>query len=280
MKPLKHSKYKNTGIVFEVLTRMLVSEALEQRPQHGLKLIKKHFNKDSELLKELMLYQSLQERNKNQHAAYRLVDLVIESRRELNETRLNQEKYNLIRDIRRFYALDEFFDTRVSNYRLLASIYKLMEHAPSHNPTEHVTCRDRIVESLTQSQNPESLSDAETYLREQPSDVRKLGFKIIVERFDEKYQGLNPKQKNLLRRYINENTTSEEFRNFVYGEAGAISKRIKPLVERVRDEVLRIKLKETVSLLGTIMAARVIKDEHLSAMLKYYELVDELERRA
>jgi hypothetical protein len=276
MKKLKHSKVKNTGVIFEILTRLLVTETLNQSEQKSLRLIKRHFGKNSELLRELLLYQSLQERAKSPGSATRMVDIVLDSYRTLSRPKLSREKYNLIGDIQKIYDINEFFSTRVSNYKLLASIYKMMEYAPSDNPSEHINCREFIVESLSSTPSEEQENETEALWKQQPSDVRKLGFKIIVERFDRKYQGLSERQRGLLSRYINSNTTSEEFRNYVYTEVTHLRSELSKVADQIVDDVLTIKVREAVNLTETILASRVVKDEHLSAMLKYYELIEVL----
>ena len=59
MKNLKHSKYKNTAILFEMLVRKLTSETLTSDKTVTVEIIKKYFGKNTVLSKELQLYNSL-----------------------------------------------------------------------------------------------------------------------------------------------------------------------------------------------------------------------------
>ena len=56
---IKHSKYKNTGILFELLTRQITSDILSgKRTPKAIPILEKYFNKNEELGKELILYLS------------------------------------------------------------------------------------------------------------------------------------------------------------------------------------------------------------------------------
>lgn len=278
MKKLNHSKFKNTGIIFEILTRCVVSEVMHKQKPISYGIIRKYFADGTELYKELKSYQALQEVKPELKSPDRLISLVIETyNKNINREKLNREKYQLVGEIKRLYNEDEFFSSRVGNYRLLASIYKLFEYSASDNPTEHVNCRDVVLEHITgESQSENILTEVQTAWKNQNPDIQKLAFKIIVEKFNDKYQGLSDSQKALLKRYINEDVTSQEFKDFIYTEVGKIKKKLKLIESTMTDDVMRIKLGESVKLLDMIVASNVVKDEHLSSMLKYYELVEEL----
>ncbi len=53
---VKHSKYKNTGILFELLTRQLTADTIAGNNPKSLSIIKKYFSGDSALLKEYKIY--------------------------------------------------------------------------------------------------------------------------------------------------------------------------------------------------------------------------------
>lgn len=277
MKKLKHNKLKNTGLLFEILSRAMMHETLHpDNPQIAIKIIRNHFKSDTELLKELRLYNTLS--NRSDLDANELLLLTIESRRTLNEKALLKEKYDLIRSIKTKYDIEQLFNTRVSNYKLQASIFKLFEYAGKDNPNEYLTIKKLVLESISGKINEEPVIDeVEQVWREQDSDTRKLGFKIIVERFNEKYRELGGRQKKLLSKYINDDTASDDFKNYIIRECGFIGKKLNAGLDSIDDPVTKIKLTETINLIQNIIAAKQIKEDHLSSMLKYYELIDELE---
>ena len=59
MKRIKHSKVKNTGIIFELLVRQVASDTMNNKDSKALRVIKKHFKNNSELAQELKLYRTI-----------------------------------------------------------------------------------------------------------------------------------------------------------------------------------------------------------------------------
>tara|TARA_R110000822_G_scaffold128195_30_gene263978 strand:- start:190 stop:1029 length:840 start_codon:yes stop_codon:yes gene_type:complete len=278
MKKLKHSKYKNTGLVFEILTRNIVKEVLNEKNSISLNIIKKYFTEGSEIYKELKYYQTLQEINPNIQKTDKLVDLIIDTyNSRIDQHKLNNEKYRLIGEIKNKLNFDIFFESRISNYKLLASIYKIFEHAASDNPSEHISCRELIVDHIAgKDQHEKVLTDVQTVWKNEDPDIQKLAFKIIVEKFNTKYKYLGERQKTLLNKFVNEDTNTVEFRDYVYNEVGGIKKKLNRIMHGVDDDVMVIKLREAIKLVDNIIMSPEVQSEHLSAMLKYYELIEEL----
>jgi hypothetical protein len=274
MKQVKHSKFKNTGIVFDILSRMFVSETLNNRRTQSVSIIRKHFKKDSELLKELKLYQSIQEKGLEESTADNLIKITQDLYKKIDKGKLLKEKYNLIGDIKKHYDISDFFKVRVPNYTALASFYNVLQ-PDSSDPLIYAKSRTKLLESLITPKEQIQEQDVELFWRNQPKDVRELGFHIMVEKFDQKYGSLNGKQREFLRKYINEDTTSTEFRDFFYSEVLYCKNKINMLSENNSDAVLSIKMKEVVNLLEEVVSSKKIKDNQISALLNCYELLGE-----
>ena len=277
MKKLKHNKLRNTGLLFEILSKNVMHEVINNPTKTpSLSIIKAYFKPGSELLKELNLYQTLSGSTNNN--PNELFDLTLDSKRKLDESKLESEKYALIKAIKKHYELNAFFDSRIANYKLTASIYKLLEFNNSGlNPDDYLTSKKLVTEHLSGKKSEIEDQQFEDEWREQDPDVRKLGFKFIVEKFNEKYRTLGTRQKALLSKYINEDPSNPTFKNYVLKEIGWINGRIDQLSEKVQDTIMKIKLTEVVNLTQKIISAKQVKDEHLSSMLKYYELIESLE---
>jgi hypothetical protein len=152
MKSLKHSKFKNTGVLFELLVRQVASDTLNNIDSNALPLIKKYFAKSTELAKELNLYQTLvKEQFVKEEKASALIDAVVSARKSLNNSILNRQKYALIKEIKNNYVLEDFFKSKVNNYKVLASAYKLFEFTAADSPLEIVNNKYTLVEHLTRS---------------------------------------------------------------------------------------------------------------------------------
>lgn len=284
MKKIKHSKFKNTGFIFELLVRQVTSEILASNKSVAETILKEFFNSKKELSKELKLYQYLINEKYNSEAkAEKFIDTICEARKRLDEKKLMKEKYTLISSIKQTYNIDEFIKSPVSNYKALASIYKIFEVVTSdeqYEPTDIVNSRFTIAENIinTSIQNKDSkLKDAvlEEY-KKQDEDLRAVSYKLLVESFNKKYKNLTDNQKSLLREYINNINNTGKLNEFVGKEIGSLIENLKEVGNKVSDKVTKIKLAETISNIKKIKSVKKIKEEHLSAMMMSYELVKEL----
>lgn len=279
MKKLKHSKYKNTGILFELLVRQIATDTLNNRDSKATYIIKEFFGKRTELAKELKLYKSFVEESFNSdYKASEFVNIVLAERKKLNDSVLNRQKYNLIKAIKKNFVLEDFFNYRVSNYKENASVYKLFEHNNSDNPKEYVECKSTLLEHLTgKSQSTDNVVTTinEDYSK-QPKEVRLLAWKMLVENFNNKYTNLTDKQQSILREYINSVDNSEKLKKFVVRECNSLKKSITGI--KVTDTVTQIKVNEVVKLISKLKNSKVITESQILSLLRYYELNDELKR--
>lgn len=281
MKKFKHVKYKNTGIIFELLCKQVTSDVLSNKTNTSLNIIKKFFRKNTELYKDLQCYQTLIEsRNISPNSASKLVDAILKEHDTVNIKKLNKEKYNLIGEIKENYPIDQFFESRIPNYKLLASVYKLFEYQTSDNPVEHVSCYDTILEHISLKKTSKELisEDSDNIWDMQSSEIKELASSMLIKKFNKKYAILNENQKQLVNKYVSENTELPAFKNFVYSETTNIQNKLTKLQNRCTDNALKIKLTEAIKLSHGIVRSKKITDEHISSLVKFYELIDLLEK--
>jgi hypothetical protein len=286
MKKIKHSKFKNTGFIFELLVRQITSEIMSANKSIAEKILKEHFNSKKELSKELKLYQYLiNEKYNSESKAEQFINTILEARKRLDETKLTREKYNLVKEIKQTYNLDEFIKSPISNYKTLASIYKIFETVTNdeqYDPTDVVSSRFTIAENIINSsiQNKDvKLKDAvlEEY-RKQDDDLRAVSYKLLVESFNSKYSNLTNDQKGLLREYINNINNTGKLNEYVSNEITKLVEGLKEVGSKISDKVTKIKLAETISNIRKIKSVKKIKEQHLSAMMMTYELLSELKQ--
>jgi len=279
MKKLKHSKYKNTGILFELLVRQISTDTLNNMDSKATYIIREHFGKSTELAKELRLYKIfIEESFSSEYKASEFVNIILKERKKLNESVLNRQKYNLIKAIKKNFVIEDFFKYRVSNYKENASIYKLFEHNTSDNPKEYVECKSTLLESLignSKSDDKIVTTINEDYTK-QPKEVRLLAWKMLVENFNNKYTTLTDKQQDILREYINSVDNSEKLKKFVVRECNSLSKNIKSV--KVTDKVTKIKINEVIKLITKVKSSKVITESQILSLLRYTELYNELKR--
>ena len=286
MKKIKHSKFKNTGFIFELLVRQITSEIMSANKSVAEKILKEHFNSKQELSKELKLYQYLiNEKYNSESKAEQFINTILEARKKIDEKKLTKEKYNLIKEIKETYNLDEFIKSPISNYKTLASIYKIFEMVTSEesfDPTDIVSSRFTIAENIINSsiQNKEiKIKDAvmEEY-RKQDEDLRAVSYKLLVESFNNKYSNLTNDQKGLLREYINNINNTGKLNEYVSNEVTKLVEGLKEVGSKISDKVTKIKLAETITNIRKIKSVKKIKEQHLSAMMMTYELLSELKQ--
>ena len=284
MKKIKHSKFKNTGFIFELLVRQITSEIMSSSKSVAETILKEHFNAKKELSKELKLYQFLiNEKYNSEVKAEKFIDTILDARKQLDEKKLIKEKYNLIKQIKETYGLDEFIKSPISNYKTLASIYKIFEVVSTnqqYDPTDIVSSRFTIAETIINSsiQNKEArIKDVvlEEY-KKQDEDLRAISYKMLVESFNNKYKNLTEEQKLLLREYINNINNTGKLNEYISTEIIKLINRLKEVGSKIPDKVTKIKLAETISNIRKIKSVKNIKEQHLSAMMMSYELLKEL----
>ena len=284
MKKIKHSKFKNTGFIFELLVRQITSEIMSSDNSVAEKILKENFNSKKELSKELKLYQYLSnEKYNSESKAEQFINTICEARKRLDEKKLTKEKYNLIKQLKETYNIDEFIKSSVSNYKTLASIYKIFEVASTeeqYDPTDIVSSRFTIAENIinTSIQNKDSkIKNAvlEEY-KKQDEDLRAISYKFLVENFNKKYKNLTNDQKGLLREYINNINNTGKLNAYVSEEISKLVGGLKEVGSKITDKVTKIKLAETIANIRKIKSAKRVKEEHLSAMMMTYELLGEL----
>ena len=278
MSKLKHSKFKNTGILFELLVRQIASDTLSDNTCYATQIIKRHFKKGSQLATELKLYQALTKENfDSKYKAQEFLNIVLKERAKLNETNLKREKYNLIKSIKDSYVIEDFFKYRVSNYKELASAYKLFENTESNSPKEYVDCKNTIFEAITTEKVviKEEVSNKE--YSKQPKEVRLLAYKFLVDSFNSKYSSLSESQQLILKNYIENIDNSGKLRKFVVSEVARLKRELKSI--KLKDKVTQIKLNETINLIRELTKHKVVNENQILALLRYNQLLEELRRK-
>ena len=287
MKKLKHSKYKNAGILFELLVRQVTADILNGREDSKANnILRTYFSESTELGQENRLYRIImEEKAKDSTSADRLLDTVIRTRKKLDEKKLNVQKYNLIKEISENYPVEDFLKGNISNYKLLASIYKVFEESVNTvvcDPRELFKARSCIVESIVATKTPtrvvteEEKKDLVKIYQQQNEDVRLLAYKLLVDSFNEKYKGLDDKQKILIREYINNVSNTNSLRQYINAEVPEVRKQISELKTKVNNDVVKIKIDETLNQLDKITKGTLVKENQIMALMLSYELIKEL----
>ena len=274
---VKHSKYKNTGILFELLTRQLTSDTITGNQSKSLSFLKKHFNSRTELLKEYKIYHTLATKKYSKDSqATMLIEELVKAHGRLNKSQLRREKYNLIKEIKETYNVNDFFKAKISDYKVMASIFNLLENKKA-TALSIVNSKVTLLEHITQKQSKTTKKDVvlENY-NKQDKDTRLLTYKVLLEKFNNKYSGLQDNQKTLLKEYVNSVTNSPSLKSYINQEIKEVKRTITGYSKKVEDKAVVIKLNETKSMIKPLCKKSSVNDDNVINLLNYYELVNEL----
>ena len=279
---VKHSKFRNTGLIFELLVKQIAADTLNNRDSAAVKIIKKHYASKSSLAKEYRLYEFIaKNRNVSQSKAEAILSTITEVSRKLDQKALKDQKYALISDIKESYNIDEFFGMQVRDYKSFAALYCLLEAQNADNlidPQVLIDNKTTILEHLTSTpQEEEAVKDTliEDFAK-YDKDLKLLTFKILLEKFNDKYKDLLPEQKNILKEFITSVNSQKRLFNLVNEEINKIKEAVKKLSSKVKDDVVKIKLDEVYKMIKPVSNKEKITDNHLVNLMQYYDLVNEL----
>jgi hypothetical protein len=279
---IKHSKYRNTGLIFELLVKQIASDTLNNRDSAAVSIIKKHFTGKTTLAREFKLYEFiLKNRQVSQIKAETILSTITEISRKLDQPALKKQKYNLISDIKETYNIEEFFAIQTPEYKALASLYCLLEAQNNDallDPQHLVNYKSTLLEHLTtQKQDAEDVKDTliEEYSK-YDKDLKLLTFKILLEKFNDTYKDLLPTQKNILKEFITSVNSQTRLRKIVNEELKKISNLVNEFAPKIKNKVVKIKLDEVSKAIKPLSNTEKITDNHLVNLMQYYDLVNEL----
>ena len=279
---IKHSKFRNTGLIYELLVKQVAADTLNNEDSAAIPILKKFFSKKSALTKELNLYEVISRNTSiSQSKAEAVLSTITEVSRRLNYKSLKKQKYNLISEIKEHYNVDEFFAMPVRDYKSYAALYCLLEAQNNFDlvdPQYLIDNKTTILEHLTsQKQNKAKVKD--TIIEEYSKfdkDLKLLTFKILLEKFNDKYKNLLPEQKYILKEFITSVDSNKRLAKLVNLQVENVRNLLDQLVLEVKDDVVKIKLHEVIKNIKPLKNTQKVTDVHLINLMQYYELIKEL----
>jgi hypothetical protein len=283
---IKNNKIKNTGIMFETLARQITADVLDESKSssEAMQIVKKYFNKNSELRKELQLYQQLTKKNfTNESKASSFVDIIVQARKQLNNSKLRNEKYNIIKELRDTFPIDKLFSSKIDNYHVYASIYKLFEYSDVlnevSNPEDLIKAKFAIVEFMCKGETKEKISDEIRQFQNEDKTVKLLTQQLLIEKFNEKYNAkLNTNQKELIRDYIHNVSNVQTLNEIISKHTAKILKEINLITKKIPDAAIKIKVEQIGKEIKIISEKKNIKDNYIVGILRTYELIAEIKK--
>jgi hypothetical protein len=278
MANIKHNKYKNTGILFELLVRKITADTMSSQDSKAVSLIKKYFV-NTELAKENKLYQSISKsQNISEAQAESILSTILEINKTLDKNKLAKEKYNLIKEIKANFDIDDFFKAKINNYKLLSSTYTLLEAnlSPTKNLDDVLNSKMNILEHIAQINTISTLQPTVNEFETLDKGTRALVYKIMLEKFNERFNTLSDDQKEVLKEYINNISNTTNLKKYVDTKFTYLKESLLKLLPKIEDATIKIKVNETINLINPILESKTIKDDNIVALLQYQELHSEL----
>lgn len=288
-KKLRHSKFRNTGILFELLTKQITADILAGKENSEAKtLLFKYFKENTELGKEWRLYNFLlNEKVKDETHAERFLSVIVEQRKKLHNNKLAEEKYNLIKEMKELYPIDQFLKASIKNYKVLASTYKLFEDASSKDAKfdvkEVFQAKNCIIENIADSSR-RTVNESEELIKfyqQQSEDIRLLSYKLLVEGLNKKYSVLDDDQKSILREYINNVSNTNSLGDYICSKIDEVKQKLTDVSKKILDsEVIKIKINEVTKQLDKVRPTNsIVKDNQIMSLLLSYELLKEVTKQ-
>ena len=278
---IKHSKYKNTGILFELLVRQITADTLKGGDSPAIDILKEYFVKTS-LGREYKLYESiLKSKVLNEGRANMVISTILETSSKFNRTSLRKQKYNLINEIKKHYDLDVFFGAKIKNYKELASLYTLIEGYNSKEASDSQQLIDNkvtLLEHLTKQEvnTKEVKEDVLKEFQSYNKDLRILTYKVLLEKFNSKYENLSTEQKQVLKEFINSVDSTPGLRDFYNSKINDLQATLNEEVKNIKDKATQIKITEVAKYLVELDKTAKVSNDNLVDLLQYYELVKEI----
>ena len=216
MAVVKHSKYKNTGLLFELLVRQITTDTLDNNNSPAIKTLKKYFV-NTELGKEYKIYEQLSNfKNLSETKSELVISSLLEAASKLDRAQIKKQRYNLIKEIKKSYDVEKFFKAKVNNYKIYAALNNLIENQSSKNITPEDTINNKM--TLLEHLVKEPVKTKQDTLMEEyieyPKDVKILTHRIMLEKFNEKYDSFSPDQKAILKEVVTSIDNTSKLRDY------------------------------------------------------------------
>ena len=278
---IKHSKFKNPGILFELLVRQITADTLKGSDSPAIDIIKKYFVK-TELGREYKLYETiLKSKVLTESRANVFISTALDNSKKFNKRVLRKEKYQLINEIRNNYNIEEFFGAKIKNYKELASLYTLIEGSRIDNYSNTQQVIDNkitLLEFLTKQEvnktqiEKDIIQEFSTF----DKDTRILTYKVLLEKFNDKYKDLSNEQKQVLKEFINSVDSTPSLRNFYNEKINILKEQLSVISNNIKDKATKIKVNEVSKYLVELSKTDKVDNDNLVDLLQYFELVKEI----
>jgi hypothetical protein len=268
----RHNKKRNTALLYEMLVREIIKQTINKdliNRNKAIAVLKEHFQKDTEIGKELQLFKNLLETQELlPHTAEKLIQETKKEYKNLNVKKVFKEQSTLIKKINQELSKG-VFSNFVPNYKDIATLSQIFNDDASTK--RRVILEEGVLKRITMNKTSD---------KKKNTHLSGLVVNKFIERFNKKYSSsLLENQKALLNKFILsflDNGT--DFKVYLNEEIQSLKNEINSSfeVEEVKqDEQMASKMKEIKNLLEA-SNQKPVDQEFLQQILKIQILADEI----
>lgn len=208
----RHNKKRNTGLLYEFLVRTIsdaIIEGNEKKRGVALSVLRKHFIPGTELHKEFRLFHSLAATTvQSPSVADTILEAAKKASTQCNESRLDHEKSLLIRSINHQINDETFYNRRIPEYKIYATIQTLLNEWRNGQFNDIVRLaqfEQQLKEWLLQNKNVTTLDET--------AQADPLVEKLMVKKINERYKNnLTNEQAEIIQSYIFAKSDEAQFK--------------------------------------------------------------------
>lgn len=281
---IKHSKFKNIGLIYELLVKQITSDLMDRKDSPAVNILRKYYtNSNSPIVQEYGLYKVIAEGvDLTTMKANNLINAVLQAAKTINVRKLSELRYQMVSEIKEHYDVDKFFSVPVKDYKTLAALYCLLETERSEefvDPKSIVYNKMTLLEHMIRRLQPQD-QVVDNILEEYSNydkDLRLLVFKVLLEKYNEKYGKLLGEQKAVLKKFMSIGS-EKELQEYVNEEFSKLLSEIQQCQDKVPAGIEKIKLKEAMKMIQPVPATEKVGDDHIIRVLQFYDLLYELKK--
>ena len=135
---VKHNKKRNVGLLFAQLSQSVSESMVEgdiDKANKALSIVKRHFNPGTELFKEFRLFRAIVATSvPSDSLASSIIGEAKAASKKIDTRLLKQQKSALIKDINYNLKEETFYDRRVSDYKIFATVQTLLSEWRNESP--------------------------------------------------------------------------------------------------------------------------------------------------
>ena len=134
-----------------------------------------------------------------------------------------------------------------------------------------------MLEFLTKQENSKPTDNLMDEFSGYDKDLRQLTYRVLLEKFNDKYDDLSIEQKEILKEFIYSVDSTPSLREFYNKKVNNLKEILNNEAKNIKVPATKIKITEVAKLLFELDKNSKVDSDNLVDLLQYYELVKEIQ---